>query len=243
MTPDRYLEVFRTEGAALDAAARTVDLEAHPVGCPDWTARRLVEHCGQVWTMVHASLSAGEAVVAASGDVPVDTDDVLAWQRDAHRTLLGYLSERDPGDTAWTRWAHRDTLGFWYRRMAHEASLHRWDLESVGDDPRPIPADVAVDGIDELLDHYVGDRRPDAFAGDSGTVHLHATDAEGEWLLTRTPAGLEIERTHAKGDVAARGPASDLLLMMWNRLSPDTESIEVFGDGDLLHAWQREVRF
>jgi hypothetical protein len=76
----------------------------------------------------------------------------------------------------------------------------------------------------------------DALRGDGETVHLHFTDtaegAPGEWLVTLTADGPAIEPVHAKGDVAARGPASDLDLYLWGRVGVDT--LEVFGDVALL---------
>ena len=42
------------------------------------------------------------------------------------------------------------------------------------------------------------------------------------------PDGLVVTREHAKGDVAARGTASDLLLLVWGRITPD--AVDVFGD-------------
>ena len=49
------------------------------------------------------------------------------------------------------------------------------------------------------------------------------------------PGGVNVVNEHAKGDVAARGAASDLLLMMWGRV-PVTQ-VEVFGDASLLERW------
>ena len=61
----------------------------------------------------------------------------------------------------------------------------------------------------------------------AGTVHLHGTDTEsgGEWFIH---ADGRVEAVHAKGDVAVRGPASDLLLVLYARLPLDT--VEVIGD-------------
>ena len=47
-------------------------------------------------------------------------------------------------------------------------------------------------------------------AGDGVTIHLHATDAPGEWMIERTPDGFTYAHGHGKGDVALRGPISDL---------------------------------
>ena len=47
-----------------------------------------------------------------------------------------------------------------------------------------------------------------------------------------TDAGLVVDRTHAKGDVAVRASASDLDLLVSGRM--EWEALEVFGDGALL---------
>jgi len=81
---------------------------------------------------------------------------------------------------------------------------------------------------------------------ESKTMHLHATDVaesaagEGEWLVTLGPEGLTVDHKHAKGDVAVRGTASDLLLLLWNRVSADR--CEVFGDAALLEQWRAAVK-
>ena len=52
-------------------------------------------------------------------------------------------------------------------------------------------------------------------------MHLHCTDVAGEWLVTFTAEGPEVEPVHAKGEVAARGTASDLDLYLWGRVDAD----------------------
>jgi hypothetical protein len=47
--------------------------------------------------------------------------------------------------------------------------------------------------------------------------------------------GPEVTRAHAKGDVAARGGASDLLLVHRNRVALD--AVQVFGNAGLLDRW------
>jgi hypothetical protein len=48
-----------------------------------------------------------------------------------------------------------------------------------------------------------------------------------------------VEHAHAKGDVAVRGTASDLLLLLWNRAGSDR--FQVFGDAGLLDRWRAAV--
>ncbi len=63
------------------------------------------------------------------------------------------------------------------------------------------------------------------------------TDSAGEWLISGGPGGLSVAAGHGKGDVAVRGPASDLMLVLVRRLPPDTPGVEVIGDRGLLDAW------
>ncbi len=65
-----------------------------------------------------------------------------------------------------------------------------------------------------------------------GSVRLHATDADGQWLVTETGDGLQVTRGHAKGDAAARGLAGDLLLLLWRRRGDG--DVEVHGDAAVL---------
>jgi uncharacterized protein (TIGR03083 family) len=122
-----------------------------------------------------------------------------------------------------------------FRRVAQETAMHRWDAEAAAGDPQPIDRALAADGIDEMLEVFVP-RVNDKLVGTGETLHLHATDGDGEWLITLTPDGPTWERGHAKGDVAARGTTSDLLLLLWNRRTPD--DLEVFGDRTVLERWR-----
>ena len=76
-------------------------------------------------------------------------------------------------------------------------------------------------------------------AGES--IHLHCTDVEGEWTVELGPEGVALERAHAKGDVAARGAASDLLCWLQGRGT--TDPLEVFGDASLLTRWREQATF
>jgi hypothetical protein len=118
--------------------------------------------------------------------------------------------------------------------------VHRWDTETaVGGGTGALDPAMAVDGIDELFEVFVSRRDVRALGSDGATIHLHATDAEGEWLVRCTGDRPEVTREHAKGDVAARGRAEDLLLFLYNRVGADR--LEVFGDAALLDRWSAAV--
>ena len=85
----------------------------------------------------------------------------------------------------------------------------------------------------ELLAVFLAPHAEGSAVGGRGeTLHLHATDTEGEWLLRLLPAGVEVGQGHAKGDATAAGTASDLLLFLWGRAAADP--LERSGDPALL---------
>ena len=67
---------------------------------------------------------------------------------------------------------------------------------------------------------FRGRRFPEA-----GSIHLHTTDTPGEWLVRLGPDGIHLTREHAKGDVAVRGPASDVLLVLMGRKTMDAADV------------------
>jgi hypothetical protein len=134
--------------------------------------------------------------------------------------------------------------------MAHETAVHRADGQiAVGTRPEIDPV-VAADGIAEWLGFL-----PDGPAGDQAghpalvpegkVVHFHATDAEtdGEWLIRGVPGGVTVVAGHGKGDLALRGPASAILLVLLRRLPPGDPAVEVIGDRSLLDAWLAATPF
>ncbi|PRC59432.1 hypothetical protein C6A85_23455, partial [Mycobacterium sp. ITM-2017-0098] len=66
------------------------------------------------------------------------------------------------------------------------------------------------------------------------TIHLHATEEQlgptGEWTIAHDDDGLWWSHSHAKGDVALRGPVNGLLLATMRRKTADQAGLEVFGD-------------
>jgi uncharacterized protein (TIGR03083 family) len=235
---DAQLGALRRDGLALADAAERAGLDAPVASCPGWTVADLVWHTGEVhhfWTVcVREGWS--DPSNYDEPERPAD-DDLLRWYRDAAQTCAEVLTSARPDDPVWS-WAPRGGTAAWIvRRMAQETAVHRWDAEAAAapDAPPPIDAEVAVDGVDEFFEHF-SDSAAEGAAPVGGSVHLHATDDDGEWLVTEPNVGgrLEVTKEHAKGDAAVRGTASDLLLLLWRRVGlDDAGRFEVFGDADV----------
>jgi hypothetical protein len=145
----------------------------------------------------------------------------------------------------WTYYPPDQTAAFVARRTCHEIAVHRVDLQRVRGEAEPIAPEVAVDGIDEILEVLVPTRRDleERLSGASGrTLHLHGTDTDGaEWLLTLAPDGLGVRREHAKGDLALRGATGDLELLLFQR--PPWGEVQRFGDDTVLDEFHRVFTF
>lgn len=236
-----YVGAIRADTDALANAATRAGLDAQVPSCPEWSVSDLLEHIGRVHRWAAASLDRDpSAPFRSSRDSGIEAPDPAAridWVREGGAALADALESRSPDDPAWT-WAPPQTVAFWCRRQAHETAMHRVDAELASGDPSPITPELAADGIDELLGFLPHRPWADPITGNGETVHLHCTDVEGEWLVRLGADGLEVEREHAKGDVAARGNASALLC--WTMGRGPIDAIEVHGDAALLDRW-REI--
>lgn len=239
LDPSVYVAALRSEGAALVAAARRADLATPVPSCPDWTVADLLGHVGAVLTwqadIVGRRMTEPDFVFPSAPDDPTARPD---WVADAVRTLADVLDAADPATPMWTL-AGPGTVGFWLRRAAHETSLHRVDAELASGAVTPVDATLAADALDEYFAVVVGVRVRDRMTGTGESVHVHCTDVPGEWIVRLLPDGPETERVHAKGDVAARGSASDLLLALRNRA--DLTTVDVVGDAALLASFRERA--
>lgn len=235
-----YLSSVQRDGAALAAAAR-LGLEPAVDHCPGWTVRSVVEHLGMVHLWVRTMVQERMTERLARKDLPPPSEDageLVAWFEAGVDELVEVLSGVADDEPVWNWSLRPQVASFWPRRMAHETAVHRWDGERGLGRQQPIDGALAVDGIEEVFDTIVPRVLHDgADVSLGGTLHLHCTDREGEWLVRLEGGRLDVTREHAKGDCAVRGTASDLELLLLNR--PTRDAVEVFGDPAVLDAWSK----
>ncbi len=235
--------VIRDEGERA-LAALAADADGTVSWCGDWRVRDVVAHIGGGHHMT-AQIVAGRPTTDMSVRAtlaPPEDDGLLAeWVGAGTTGLLDQLAASEPDDECWSWYPDDQTVGFWARRMAHETLVHRWDAErGAGVAAEPMDPVVASDGIDEMLEVFVGLTRVLFEApGEGESAHLHCTDTDGEWLITfPAPSERVVTREHAKGDVAFRGPAEALLLFLWGR---DGGAVDTVGDPAVADRWRELV--
>lgn len=241
LSQDRYVESFRHDARQLvDLAAEAPD--AAIVGCGDWVATDLVAHLVGVWGFMahHVATSATER----DGSMrPPALDGVELFDRAEALIdeLADALADVDPAEEIWT-WTTERSGAFYLRRAAQETAVHLWDMRDAVGVPEPLDADIARDGIDELVDVTFPNLIDRQVATPQGSLHLHCTDGPGEWSFELVDGALSVTREHVKADAAIRGSASDLLLALWERVDLDAGAVEVFGDADVAASWTALTR-
>jgi uncharacterized protein (TIGR03083 family) len=241
-----YLDHLARESAALADAAAVAGPDTAVPACPGWSVTDLLRHVagGDTWARLIVETGSREGVPTELPDDTPTGDALVQLTRDSADALVHTLTDADPGASVWTFSPADRTAMFWIRRRAQETTVHRVDAQSAAGAVDAIDPSFAADGVDEYLAVFAP-RFGQDLAQLGGTVHLHCTDVEGEWLVAPNPDGdarnqVVVTREHAKGDVAARGRAEDLLLLLWGRR--DASALDIFGDEALLARFVAAVR-
>jgi len=257
MENSRFLECLRADYERIRGIVPG-HLEDRVPSCPDWTVADLTRHVGQVYLHKSKTMRDGREP-EEPGDWPPpglqDEEPVVLLER-AYGELVAEFAGRKPEEVSQTWYGPDQTVGFWVRRMAQETVVHRVDAElGVGAPVAPIPGDLAIDGVDELLKVFVsysvsewGDYFTSALADSPGRTYAIATDG-AVWRVRTSPGHFDV--TSGPGltaaddgapDVTISGTPAALLRWVWNRETPGEPSgVIIEGDRDALAEFRRCV--
>lgn len=248
MRPERYLELIEQDGRRLAAAARGGHLDAPIPSCPGWTVRDCVTHTGDVYQHKVATMRLGRSPGDDYEQAPPPGTDLLTWFDRSLAALLGELRDRGPEAPSSTWWPPDQTVGFWYRRMAQETAVHRLDVEDGLGTPTPIDAELAADGIDEVLDAFITDDWSEVTADEWGDVDPQAgagatvaVRSGGQvWRSILAPDRITLARGDGPADASVSGEPEAVLLWLWGR-RPDA-AVAFDGDRAALAAFRDRLR-
>jgi uncharacterized protein (TIGR03083 family) len=248
MEHSRFLECLGADYARLRAVA-PLDLTAGVPSCPGWTVADLTRHVATVY--LHKSAAMREGAEPDAGWPPkelADEDPVALLDR-AYAELRNEFATRGPEDRAGSWYTPDQTVGFWIRRMAQETVIHRIDAELGTRQPiAAVPNDLAIDGIDELLNVFVAysvkawaDYFKDILATSPGRTFVVRTDGSA-WQIRTAPALFEVSDgpPTSPPDVTISGPPTAVLRNLWNRESAnETSQVSVEGPGAAIEVLRR----
>jgi uncharacterized protein (TIGR03083 family) len=217
-----FIEQVDQLGYGLASAAEPT-LDAPVPTCPGWTVRDVVLHVAEVY---EHKIACTELQASPDPWPPEWGDrDPIEWFRDAHGRLLAMFHAHDPTDPSATWWPADQTVGFWARRMAHETAIHGADAQLVSDRLAPLDADLAVDGIDEILRIMLEGDWSEAPSPDSTGQRVAVTAGDRSWVVTLNGSSIEVDEGPADVSSTVGGDPSDVDLWLWGRASDDAVKI------------------
>jgi uncharacterized protein (TIGR03083 family) len=244
MRIEEYIARVRDEGERLVELLRGADLAATTPTCPEWTVAELGRHTGRIhrWAATVVRIACDhnptpDEQEAWWGVMPADAE-LADWVQRGVDGLVEALTEAPPDLACWSFLPAPTPLAFWARRQVHETTIHRVDAEVAvtGKPASPVPVEVAVDGVDELLLAFFSRPNNRVRSTESRTLAITASDADAGWLLRFTPEGVRCERTATpveQTDAAIVAPASTVYFGLWNR-----GDLDVTGDPEVLELWR-----
>ena len=129
------------------------ELTAPVPSCPGWSVDDLVQHVGLVYLHKVSAMRQGKFPRPWPPEVTGPSLDLLDRE---YAQLTAEFAARKPDEETITWYDPEQTVGFWIRRMAQETVIHRVDAElALGEQLAEIPDDLALDGIDEVLERFL----------------------------------------------------------------------------------------
>jgi uncharacterized protein (TIGR03083 family) len=232
LEPSTYVAHLRRESKRFHDVLAGAPAGARVPSCPDWDADDLLWHLAEVqWFWGEVVGGRPEGPPEQHPTRPGSRPELLAFFDEVSGRLGDLLEAASPEDPAWS-WADEQTVCFTQRRQAHEALVHRLDAELVTGAVTPLPADLAADGVAELLDVMYGGEPPawGTFTPDGHHTALELTDtgdrfvvATGRFVGTDPGSGTSHDVAHLvrvdsdRVDATIRGTAADLDAWLWRR--------------------------
>ena len=209
---DRAVDDF---AAVLDRG----DLDAPVPGCSPWTVTDLAHHLGGIHRWARTAVVERRAGAEEVDGAPTDRAALTDWFRTGAGELTSALRVADPDAPAWAM-APPPTVGFWIRRQAHETAMHARDAQAACGSAAPLPADLALDGMDEVVGMFLPRQ-----VG-LGRIPAPAVPV----VLAADEGGTVAIGPDAPPVATVRGPAEALLLLLWHRVPLDDPRLTVSGD-------------
>lgn len=257
MENPRFLECLAADFGRLREVVAG-NLNAPVPTCPGWEMADLARHVGEVY--VHKTIAMREGAEPSTWPPEglADEEPLTLLDR-SYSDLVAEFAAREPEDQAGTWYGPDQTVGFWIRRMAQETVIHRIDAELAAGQPvAPVPDDLAVDGVDELLKVFLAysvATWPDYFTEilASSPGHGYSLQTAGTGWTVRTALGaVSVEDGAEDGagsqsgagaaEVEVSGPPEAMLRWVWNRELPGEPSeVAVKGSTEAVELLRRSV--
>ena len=242
--PDLLRLIDERPTAFRAAVSSAPSLDAQVPTCPDWTLHDLAKHIGQGRRVWAATVAAGpdataKATLTDAPAPPREREALDAWLAESTQALLDALREAGPDRGCWVGWGDSQsprTCGAVARHQVQELAVHTYDAQVTAGDPRPLPDEVALDGVDEFLVTCVA--TSSAWPNEPATIEYHVPEG-GSWRIRPDADGARIGPAEGAASVSVTASASDFVLWFYGRAEPEAKKLD--GDArviDQIIAWE-----
>jgi uncharacterized protein (TIGR03083 family) len=200
--------------------------------CEGMVLGELVRHLGSVHHLVTDWVRDGRRPTAWA-QAPEEGEDLAAWAGRGSADMLEMLTGRSPAQPCATWSATDRTVGFWIRRMAHESAVHRVDAAQAVGQHWLVDPELAVDGVAEALELWLGTRLGSKVGGSGRAVRLvtsgQTSGADVDWTVRPLNTIIEFGAGPANIDATVTGTPAALWAWTWGRSDAD-HPIDTVGD-------------
>lgn len=186
--------------------------------CPDWRMRDLVHHLGNVALYVRACLDAGGPQPEFTDAAPPADAVLIDWARRHWQGVTIRLAGCAPDAPAWNWSLEAPVAPFWTRCLTHEVVVHAWDAAQAVGASLIIPADIAVDGVDEILTtHLPAGAEQGRHFPPRGQVQVRSTDTGHGWQVRTSPYSVRADVVDPGDADLLEAGCVELYLGLWGR--------------------------
>jgi uncharacterized protein (TIGR03083 family) len=232
--PIDFLGHVRTESGRFAEVLAAADPSARVPSCPDWTAADLLWHLAEVqlfWAAIVRERADNPSQLDLEPQRPSDYGELQRYFAECSRGLIDALENATDDVAVWTWFDADQSVGFVRRRQAHEALIHRLDAELVTGAVTAFDADLATDGVLEVLEWMYSEIPSWATHElDDGLGRIATTDTGAQWRVrtgelrgTDPDSGAEVVHPtltlvpDGEPTFEISGTARDLDAWLWNR--------------------------
>jgi uncharacterized protein (TIGR03083 family) len=214
------LDVLEIEGERLATSTMGSDLESEVPHLPGMRLGEVVRHVGSVYRMVVSWLHDGERPTSWQR-APAEDQTIVDYLRAGLLEVVHELARHDPLEGCPTWWPEHQNYGFWYRRLAHETTVHRYDVQMSGAAAMVggIPPEMAIDGIDEVLSLWFTHRLGVLGVSDVHPGRVAVRAGNRRWIAQVTATGMSAWRADddEDADATVSSDPAGMYLWLWGR--------------------------
>jgi uncharacterized protein (TIGR03083 family) len=226
LAPERYFGLIDSDTERMLEVAQH-GLDAPVPSCPGWTVADVVAHQAMVYAH-KVRVMADNAWPDPWPPEELRGREPLGFLSEAKHDLFEEFARHDVAEQT-TTFGDDTSIMFWVRRMSLEVAVHRTDVELAHDAVTPVPDDLGLDGVDEMLRVMMHGNW-----AEWGVKTEHPVDATvaietggRRWRCDARAEAVDVAVDSADpAEATVTGQPADVFLWLWGRADDDALAVD-----------------